>query len=263
MSRWPILVFVFTASVHLWAGAWVPRPKQIYFKIAYNDLSADEQFNAGGDKVKQDEFIDRNVQGYMELGLPHNIGLTASLAYKNIERVANPRLDNSGFGDLELGLRKLIWQGSGVFSAGLTVKLPFLYDRDDAFPLGNGQEDFELKVLYGRGFSNFYYGLEGGYRWRTDEPSDEWRYLLELGGSWEAWSWRSKLDGIESAKNGELGEDPTNPALFREFDSLKVELTAAYHPTARLGMEFTYTHPLSGRNTLAADQFQLGFVFQH
>ena len=60
--------------------------------------------------------------------------------------------------------------------------MPYLYDEKDPLALGNGQEDFEFKLLLGKSLNSYgYVGAEFGYRLRTDSPSDEYRYLLEYG----------------------------------------------------------------------------------
>ena len=55
----------------------------------------------------------------------------------------------------------------------------------------------EVCIPYG------YIGAEAGYRFRSEDPSDEYRYLLEYGiSAGDNLYFRTKLDGTESAGNG-------------------------------------------------------------
>jgi len=85
-------------------------------------------------------------------------------------------------------------------------KAPYLYDEDSELPLGNGQEDFEGKLLFGKSFGELGYGgLEVGYRIRTEDPVDEFRYLVEYGFDLNERTYlRTKLDGIHAASSSDL-----------------------------------------------------------
>ncbi len=244
------------------SGAWVPARQALYFKIAFNEFSTDNAFDEFGDEVNASRFEDRNLSLYAEYGLPAGLGLFASLAYKDLRQDGEVVQSNRGFSDLELGIRRVLWKRKSVLSISGAMKLPYLYQRREAMPLGNGQEDFELRLLFGRGIGQFYYGIESGYRWRLEEPADEFRYLLEVGASFDHVYWRSKIDGIESAGNGQTDRTVDNPSLQNDFDLVKWETTLGVSWTHKMDLEFTYTNSIDGRNALAGDQFQLGLVLK-
>ncbi|MFT6991206.1 MAG: hypothetical protein ACJASL_003193 [Paraglaciecola sp.] len=251
------------------AGAWVAAKDSGYGKLSLNTYSADE---FEGDSPNFGEFNSSNVTYYGEYGLGSNFALYGSVTYQWLEQQDNVgnEVTSNGLGDTEIGVRYQ-WQAEPfVLSTSLLVKLPYLYDENDALPRGNDQEDIEFRVLVGKSLYPYgYFGVEAGYRLRTDAPSDEYRYLLEYGIDFnENAYFRTKLDGILSANNADeissSNEQVGNLTLLPEFDLGKVELTVGYNfgrpNKKRWGLEFTYTKEVYGENTLQGDGFQLALT---
>ena len=244
------------------AGAWVPAEGVGYLKLGFADYQADK-FRGTNDNFG--EFKGQNTSFYGEHGLGNNWAVYGSLLYQSLEQTDSQgiRSSTSGFGDTELGVRYQ-WQAQPfVLSTSFLVKLPYLYDEDDAFPRGNGQEDYELKVLLGKSLNSYgYVGAEFGYRLRSGAPSDEYRYLLEYGVDLTPNVYfRTKLDGVLSADNADthnvFGE---NLSITPEFDSGKLELTTGYKLESNWGLEFTFTREVYGDNILEGNSFQLGLT---
>lgn len=252
-------------STHAHAGAWVAEKGNGYTKVGVSDYSATDFF---GDQADLGEFEGSSVSFYGEYGFGNNWGIYGSALYQDIEQtnVSGASTGNSGLGDLDVGV-KYQWQAQPfVLSTSFAVKLPFLYDEDDALPLGNGQEDYEFRVLLGKSLNQYgYLGFELGYRFRTDEPSDEIRYLIEYGINLnENLYFRTKLDGIESANNADSSIISGNLSVTPEFNIGKLELTAGWNfgkadsSGKRWGAEITYTDDLFGDDTLQGDGIQIG-----
>jgi len=257
------------------AGAWTPRKGEVYLKLSANDFKSSSNFNIDGDvfdpfadfEDRYAKFRDRNLQLYLEMGLTDKLAFVSSVTYKDLQqRTKLPNLevgaDNDGFADVDLGVRYRLTEGANVVSLGLTAKLPYLYDDDDNFfELGNGQEDFDLRVLYGRSLGKgFYGGLEGAYRWRTDEPSDEYRYLAELGWSKQRFFTRTKLEGIYAVDSFEDGSTFGNPLLNPRFDLTTWILTAGVSLSKNWHVEYSYSDTLEGKNTANGSNNQVGVV---
>lgn len=249
------------------AGAWVAKKGDSYNKVGVSDYSATDFFGGNPDLG---EFEGTSVSYYGEWGLGSNWGLFTSVLYQDITQTDSSGVStqNDGLGDIDVGV-KYQWQAEPfVLSTQLLAKLPYLYDEDDALPLGNGQEDLEAKVLIGKSLGSLgYVGFELGYRFRTDEPSDEIRYLIEYGVSLsDNFYLRAKLDGIESANNADVQFDGGgNLSRTPEFDIGKLELTAGWNfgqpsDNGRWGAEFTYTDDLYGDNTLQGDGIQIALT---
>ena len=255
------------------AGAWVGAEGHGYNKVAYAYYKADE---FRGDNEDFSEFIGQNTSYYGEYGLGNNFAVYGQLLYQDLKQTNAQGIveTNSGFGDTELGLRYQ-WQAQPfVLSTSLLVKVPYLYDETDELALGNGQEDIEFKVLLGKSLNEYgYFGVEFGYRYRTEAPSDEYRYLIEYGFNINKNLYlRAKLDGVLSANNAdELVQDPIlfsdNLSITTEYDSGKLELTTGwmFNPSSqkKYGLELTYTNDLYGKNTLKGNSLQLGFTMEY
>lgn len=255
------------------AGAWVPEVGSGYNKLAFSDFEATNFF---GSNESFNEFEGQNTSLYIEQGIAKNLAVTLNTLYQEIEQIDSDdfRTSNTGFGDLEVGFRYNLVNGPYVLSTALTFKLPNLYNENDELPLGNGQEDYEARLLFGKSLNRYgYFGLETGYRYRTSSPSDEIRYLVEYGFSaTKNLYFRTKLDGIASVGNADstiAGADTTtvaNLAVTPEFDIGKLELTTGWQfdkaksNSSQWGVEFTYTRDLYGSDTLQGNTYQFGIT---
>lgn len=261
-----VLCGFFTQSV--FAGAWVPAVGSSYQKLAFNYFEADDFF---GENDGFDEFTSESLTYYFETGIFENAALFGSLPLQDLrQRISGETTNSFGLGDIELGIRYQ-WQAEPfVLSTSFTFKAPYFYDDNASLPRGNGQEDFEGRILIGKSLGQFgYFGLEGGYRLRTDEPSDEIRYLIEYGfGVGDNLYFRTKLDGIQSVNNAsDVFDNSGNLSVPAQFDLGKLELTTGWNfgstgrSGGRWGTEFTYTRDLYGDNTLQGNTFQIGLTY--
>lgn len=254
------------ASVNASAGAWVGEKGSGYVKLGYADYDSDSY---RGDDPSFESFKGQNTSIYAEHGLGNDFALYGSLLYQSYDQVdaVTGTSSASGFSDTEIGLRYQ-WQADPfVLSTSFLVKTPFLYEKEDG--LGNGQEDYEVKVLLGRGLNEYgYVGAEFGYRLRSGEPSDEYRYLIEYGFNINKnMYFRTKLDGILSAENSDITNTSASGNLSNplEFDSGKVELTTGWNFNKNsslkgFGLELTYTREIYGNNILEGNSIQLGIT---
>jgi len=146
------------------------------------------------------------------------------------------------------------------------VQVPEAYDENDDLPLGNGQYDAELRLLYGRSLWPWvpgYCNLEAGYRWRAEQPSDELRYLVEVGSDLgKRFYARAKLDGTYSMDNGAHRDESGNPAATNNFDLGKLDLTLGYRLNSSWMLEAGYAPELYGQNTSAGATYTLALAFQ-
>ncbi|MFT5085115.1 MAG: hypothetical protein ACI9Y1_003172 [Lentisphaeria bacterium] len=251
------------------AGAWVPAEGAGYAKVGLQNYTADDLFDENADFK---EFSGQNISFYGEYGFGNKIAIYGSLLYQDIEQknAQNETLNSAGIGDAEVGVRYQWVDSSYVLSTSLLVKLPYFYDENDDLPRGNGQEDYELRALFGKSLYPYgYFGAEFGYRLRAGAPSDEYRYILEYGFSAnENLYFRTKLDGVASANNADSVDiGMSNLSLGPQFDLGKLELTAGWNlgqpakdDQGRWGMEATYTKELYGEGTLKGEGIQLAIT---
>jgi hypothetical protein len=254
------------SSTSALAGAWVGEKGSGYAKLGYTDFSSTTY---RGNNPSFERFEGQNTSLYLEHGLGNNFALYGSTLYQSYEQddAITGRSTASGFSDVEVGLRYQ-WQADPfVLSTSFLVKTPFLYDEDDG--LGNNQEDYEVRVLLGKGLDKYgYVGAEIGYRLRTGEPSDEYRYLFEYGFNVnENVYLRAKIDGTLSVNNADVSDDviASNLSNPLEFDSGKLELATGWNfdkksSLSGFGVELTYTREIYGHNILQGNSVQLGIT---
>jgi len=195
----------------VFAGAWTANKDSVYNKLAVNFFKANKNFTSSGGKEDMPgngEFTDDNTVYYGEYGLDEGKTLFVSIPFKQMKYRSDTTNNEArmGVGDVDVGFRYRFAAQPAVFSVQGLVKLPWAYNKDDDLPLGNGQMDVEIRFLVGKSFHPLpmYAGVELGYRYRADAPSDEWKYLIEIGGNVTKNLYlRTKLDGTESVKNAD------------------------------------------------------------
>jgi len=267
-----IIAIVATYAVPSFAGAWTAKQGAYYEKLAVNYYYSHETFDTTGNRAgtpNNGKFTDKNVSNYFEYGLFDNLTAISSLSYKWLENEDNSnRTTGTGLGDVDLGLRYKLLDSDkiGIVSSQLLVKIPGAYSKNDALPLGNGQYDTELRLLYGRSLYPLipgYGNVEIGYRWRAEDPSDEIRYLIEFGVDVTKTIYtRAKLDGTMSVDNGKKLDGSGNPTTTNNFDLGKLDLTVGYKVAPNWGIEASYVPALYGQNTAAGATYSLALYLK-
>jgi len=249
---------------HAFAGAWTAKEGENYLKGAVNYFETSNRF---GPENGFENFQNLNFNVYWEHGLKDNLTFFATGSLTDLQnRSDGQETSGSGIGDIDLGLKYRVIDGPVIVSVQGLFKAPYLYDEDSELPLGNGQEDFEGKVLFGKSFGELGYGgLEVGYRVRTEDPVDEFRYLVEYGFDLNDKTYlRTKLDGIHAASSSDVdtltAASAINPQLPLEFDLGRLEYTAGYKINDRFAAEITGTTAIYGDNTLKGTNIQFAIV---
>jgi len=254
------------------AGAWTAKQHSFYEKLAFNYYFSNETFNAAGDRGRtpgNGKFTDYNISNYFEYGLWDSLTVINSLTYKWIENTDTAlRAIAKGLGDVDLGLRYKLLESEkvGIVSSQLLFKIPGPYGKNDPLPLGNGQYDMEVKLLYGRSLYPLipgYGNVEIGYRWRAEAPSDEVRYLIEFGVDLTKKLYtRAKLDGTLSVDNGKKLDSSGNPTATNNYDLGKLDVTVGYKAAPDWGVEASYVPAIYGQNTAAGATYSLAVYFK-
>jgi len=272
-----VLLFIMYAGIitlqasTCFAGAWTQGKGKVYDKLGFNFYYAGKSFDPDGGRVDMDFngiYRDYNLNNYFEYGLTDDLTLINSMVYKRINKDDVFRdLTTWGVGDIDVAARYKLFEGTwGIFSAQALLKIPSAYDKNDRLPLGNGQFDYEGKLLYGRSLYPYvpgYFNLELGYRFRAGDPSDEFRYLVEFGVDvTRSLYGRMKLDGIYSIDNGNKYAYDGNPTTTNNFDLGKLEVTAGYKITPAWGVELTFSPSLYGQNTAAGTNYSLAVFYK-
>jgi hypothetical protein len=276
MKKWlffvssAILMVVWCYSLSF-AGAWTQKRGAMYNRLVFNYYYADERFNGGGHKEDfpdHGDYRDINGNYYVEYGLTCRLTLIGSFYYKDIEYDDDRiNLETYDFGDIDLAARYNLYNGRlGVFSVQGLVKIPGAYDRHDRLPLGNGQFDLEFRLLYGLSLWPYipgYLNFEAGYRWRENDPSDEFRYLVEFGMDFfKNLYGRIKLDGILGLRNAdEVVDFQGNPTATLDFDLGKLDTALGYKINPRWAVEAGFVPEIYGLNTAAGATYSLALIY--
>lgn len=280
----------------------------VYAKLSVNHYYTNYTFTNGGGLQRLPRgttFTDNNITLYLEYGITERLTVIGSVPYKWLRSTYNRLITKgdqtkeqrvtthwNGFGDVELGLKYCFLTEPIVSSIQFLHKNTWLYSKDERIPPGNHQDDYELRLLFGKSLWPFpgYCGVEFGYRWRSQNPSDEYRYLLEFGvTATPKLSFRIKLDGIKSVRNADLPAQYTmpstayideetgrviktrsktanqtvaaNPSLGLQYDLGKLEFTSSYQVSKQWFCELSYTNYPYGQNISPGDQYSLALVF--
>jgi protein XagA len=254
------------------AGAWGMQKGKLYERLSFNYYYADEDFDKDGDRVgfgADGHFRDVHMSNYIEYGLLDNLTIINSVYYKDIRnKDDNLEQKTSGIGDIDLGAKVQIMKlAGGLLSSQALVKIPVAYDKNDDLPLGNGQFDLEARLLYGRSLYPYvpgYCNIELGYRFRFEAPSDELRYLLEVGADFtKNFYGRVKLDGIFSMDNGKHSDSGGNPTTTNNYDIGKLDIALGYKINKQWGIEAGYTPAVYGKYTTAGSTYTIAVTLQN
>lgn len=240
-----------------YAGAWTQPKGHSYHRFAGSYYVSTEAFSGN---TGFDSFEDYTVSYYGEAGVAKGLNLFASLPYRRaLNRNFGEPIRQSGVGDAEIGLRLRLLEKPLVVSAQAAFKAPYFYNADAALPLGNGQEDLELRMLAGKSIGRLgYLGAEIGFRKRLGAPTDEVRYLVEYGGDITRRSYvRTKLDGTLSTSSTKPVLDPGgNPRFPLAFNLARLETTLGWRFSKKVAMELTTTTTPFGANTIKGTTFE-------
>jgi len=278
-GTYKLAAFIVVLSLSAWsastgtchAGAWTMKKGKLYDRFGINYYFADEYFDGDGDRrgfASDGEFKDFHLNNYIEFGLTDKITLINSIYYKSIESENDfVKQETWGVADIDVGAKFKLSEGSwGILSAQTLFKLPGPYDDNEDLPLGNGQIDFDARLLYGRSLYPYipgYCNFEIGYRWRFEDPSDELRYLIEIGVDITRNLYgRVKLDGIYSIDNGEHFDTTGNPTTTNNFDIGKLDMALGYKISSSWGCELGFTPEIYGQNTASGATYTVALTYQ-
>ncbi len=266
-----LIMFIFITCDFSFAGAWGMKKGNLYERVSFNYYSANKDYDSNGEIVdfaNNGSFSDYHISNYFEYGLYDNLTVINSIYIKRLRKNDyTAEQKTSGIGDIDVGAKMQIMKlAEGILSAQLLTKIPWAYEKDDELPLGNGQIDLEMRLLYGHtlypiipGYCNF----EIGYRWRLQEPSDEIRYLIEVGIDLRKNIYgRVKLDGIFSTDNGKDVDSNGNPTATNNYDIGKLDVVIGYKINKNWGIEAGLTPSIYGKNTAKGINYTLAITYQ-
>ncbi len=139
-----------------WAGAWTVPRNRWYAEYFSRYFGAKHDFDARGNsgrKPKTAVFRDIRHEWKLEYGLTDRVNLLASVPYQSSHyRDDNTDLLNTGVGDVYVRTKLRLSTAPAVSSLQFSWKIPSAYDPNVSPALGDGQVDFDSRVLISKAF---------------------------------------------------------------------------------------------------------------
>jgi len=162
-------------------------------------------------------------------------------------------------GDIEAGLRG--WIVGEPLRVGLqaTFLAPYAYENiDTECPISDGVPAYDLRLVLNRQFVQVpaYVNLEGGYRLREGQFTEQWRYRADAGFTYGMSFLNVALFGHATANGADHAEDRRNPMVRYSSALGEVEPSIGLRfLDDRLRFSFGYALAVWGRGIGAGDAF--------
>ncbi|GAB4498132.1 MAG: hypothetical protein OHK0019_32940 [Saprospiraceae bacterium] len=274
-----ILFLPFFAS-NIFAQGW-PQPKgHGFFKLDFSFIRARSYYGPDGN------IYDLNGAGtllgnyttafYGEYGITNKLTVISYIPFlvRNTVNegvgaitgeVLQPGLENTAFGDVDLGFRYgFLKKGGFVLSGSAWLGIPSGdYENADLLYTGDGEWNQQIRVEWGYGAARWYTNGFAGLNNRTKGFSEEFRFQVEAG----YWLVRSKLlasakfAGVQSFFNG--NPDGTTNGLFaNNVEFLSPQLGLTWEQNGHWGITTLIAGAFSGTNALAAPSVSAGVYWK-
>ena len=272
-----LLVIVFVQNAM--AGPWPQKKGHGFYKLGFGFVQANRFYELGGNRISIPTLSDYTASFYGEYGFTDRITGIAYIPF--VQRITLNRqvgsvtgavlfdgAENTGPADSDLGVRfGILERGSTVASASLMLGLP-IGDSSHENGLFTGDGEFNQHISLGVGHSFYpipaYVAIEAGYNNRTQGYSDEFRYHLEAGYTFnQRATLITKLRGLESLDNGDdsiMGGMGGLSANNQSYISYGTEL--AFSITSNVGISFSVEGAFRGENILSAPAYSTGIYLK-
>lgn len=267
------LILSFGIQIIYAGGGW-PQPKGSgYFKLGQNMILASSYFGPSGDIVDITTIGLYTTSLYGEYGFtdrltgivyfPFFVRSTLNEIKFRQSGTVIPGDEFSSIGDSEIGIKYgLITNTPLVISASLILGLPIgETSGGESMILQTGDGEFNQMIRVDASHSFYpkpiFTSLYAAYNNRTNNFSDEVRFGLEVGGTFNKFIPIFKLNMVQSLENG--GTAVVQNGVFSnntEYLSPSIEIN--YQVTDQIGISGSGAFAFSGQNILAAPNWGVG-----
>jgi hypothetical protein len=297
-----ILTGIFFISTSTYA-AWTQAKGHAYNQLTFSYYKSKDKYSSIENNarviklVEQPKYVDYKLTYYGEYGITNDFTAFTSVPYVYIQ---SEEVDDTigedgpeGIGDINLGARyKLVNNlfGTGMLMSIQTqVKIPEAYETQYDFEnplnfqnIGDGQYDWTVSLLFGKGFNKGYAVVNAGYKFRFENddlgdslsftPSDQ--IVVRIDGGYSLHpklSLRGNIEWAKSIGNASIGrewpdalvktfgEDITNSGkteqkiindtLTLEPSNITVGVALAISITAKIQTVLSYNQVIDGWGT--------------
>jgi hypothetical protein len=242
----------------LWAGAWGEQKGHSFHSLSYSYYRTSHEFESYGDIERFENsgrFQKHQINYYTEIGLTERFTGVGNFFYDWIEFKNNFGRDrNDGLSDQELGLQYRITKSPKYVLSFLGLVAFPAYSIKESPRLGNQSVSLEPRLLFGKNLKFFdipaYTNIEVGYRFRTEEPSDQIRYQFLLGlKPKKDWEIIGAIDGIEGMRNEEPIRTADNVTIRPDFSLIKLRAELIVPLREQIALEIGCFYHVLGRDT--------------
>ncbi|MGD1894651.1 MAG: hypothetical protein ACFB15_29170 [Cyclobacteriaceae bacterium] len=272
-----LLISVFVIpSVVLAGGGWTQPLKSGYFKLGQNFIIANRFYQPDGEIVDITTVGLYTTSAYLEYGFtdrltgtlyfPFFVRSTLNEVEYTSGRPSDPGAAVNSIGDTDIGLKYgLLQNGPVVLAVGLTLGLPLGETEGGETGLlqtGDGEFNQLLTLEASRSLGNFYATALVGFNNRTRDFSDEFRYGLEIGRSWNnRWITQLRFYGVASFMNGNAEGGGGNSIFANNLEFLAITPEVAYNIRDNFGVTINAGFAAFGRRILANPNYGVGLFY--
>ncbi len=271
-----ILLITLLISQSVYAGGGWPQKKgHGFFKVGFWWLRSNRYFAPSGDILDIATAGVYNTSIYAEYGLTDR--LTATVYFPFFSRTTlNEQVSGAtgeilqagdavnSLGDTDISIKYgLLTNTPIVVSASLTLGLPLGNDaggETQVLQTGDGEFNQMLSIEASRSFSSIgaYATALIGFNNRTNNFSDEIRYGLEAGITFNKFTFIGRLYGIKSLENGSSLEAPSNGIFSNNIEYTSFTPEIVYTIKDKYGVTASVGTAFAGKRVLANPSYSVG-----
>ena len=254
------------AAPAAWAGAFTLPDGQFLGALGVRYFNSYHYFDNEGTVTRgESNLLYRDITPFLgiDVGVTDNFELNAFLPFR-YQYVSDDFDETTTYalGDFSAeGTFKFVGGNRGAMAVTLLAKLPMFYDPEEDLPPGDGQIDLESRLLAAVRASFFTFSINGGYRYRFEDPSDVWRYGGSIGFNYSIVSGAVGLDGYASAKNQEDDAEWRDFTTGPDYALGLATLDLGVMFTENLGMMFLAQYTAYGRNAAYGGAYTLSLLY--
>ncbi len=257
-----LLALLLAAAPGMADTAFTMSERQLLGRFGVSYFVTSNYLDDDGDRRQLPDTFYREIAGHLEL----RWALLGRLELGFATHVQNQYLtDNfddynrTNLGDVEFDvLLRLLGGTRAALGVSVKGKFPFFYDESDDLPPGDGQIDVEGRVLAGLKFSLFTAAGDFGYRFRAEDPADQYVYGVEIGFAHSIVYGLLRLDGYASLGNEEKDAELRYWQHGPDYDAGYVNVKCGVKISNHWSVDLTTSYSAYGRNIAQGTTLILG-----
>ncbi len=249
-----IILLTFILCNLTYSGAWTRKVGKILIVPYYYFYQAENYYDVNWKikKIGNDGYFDSNGFGlYLEYGITDRLNLVGNNSFILNRWIDNFNYrNNSGFGDIEIGLKFKVFESRVVLSFQVTGIIP-LYSVNREPMLGFGRYAGEVRFLFSGGINLFglssYFNFEAGFRKFQRGVASQIRFQILYGVNFSSkFQGLVQLDGVNSVGEGSFATR-FNPSIETDYVEGKLSVSTAYRFTYKAWVQIGFFYDVYGR----------------